>query len=115
MNRLAHSWQNYRLGEDVSRTEVFINGLAVQVVSWTDTEIQVRIPRRQAFGIGHPEGFETDLLEGKLLLKRGSWDMLENGNCCKPKQWITAMGGPFKILRRGLPDMDYWNEKGRAQ
>ncbi len=115
MNRLAHSWQSYRLGEDVSRTEVLINGLAVQVVSWTDTEIQARIPRRQAFGIGNPEGFENDLMEGQLLIKRGSWDMLEDGNCCKPKQWITVMGGPFKMLRRGLPDMDYWNEKGRAQ
>jgi len=115
MNRLAHSWQSYRLGEDVSRTEVLINGIAVQVVSWTDTEIQVRIPRRQAFGIGHPEGFENDLMNGTLLIKRGSWDMLENGNCCKPKQWITIVGGPFKMLRRGLPDTDYWNEKGRAQ
>ncbi len=115
MNQLAHSWKSYRLGEDVSRTEVLINGLAVQVVSWTDTEIQVRIPRRQAFGIGHPEGFENDLMNGTLLIKRGSWDMLENGNCCKPKQWITIVGGPFKMLRRGLPDMDYWNEKGRAQ
>jgi hypothetical protein len=115
LNQQAHSWQNYRLGEDVSRTEVFINGLAVQVVSWTDTEIKVRIPRRQAFGIGNPEGFDNDLMEGTLLLKRGSWDMLETGDCCTPKQWITVVGGPFKILRRGLPDMDYWNEKGRAQ
>ncbi len=115
LNRQAHSWQNYRLGEDVSRTEVLINGLAAIVVSWSDTEIQARIPRRQAFGIGNPEGFDTDLMEGTLLIKRGSWDMLEDGNCCKPKQWLTVMGGPFKILRRGLPDMDYWKEKGRAQ
>ncbi|UCH91204.1 MAG: IPT/TIG domain-containing protein [Nitrospirota bacterium] len=115
LHHKAHSWKNYRLGEDVSRTEVFINGLAAQVVSWSDTEIQVRIPRRQAFGFGTPEGFENDLMQGTLLLKRGSWDMLENGNCCKPKQWITVVGGPFKMLRRGLPDMDYWNEKGRAQ
>ena len=115
LNQQAHSWQNYRLGEDVSRTEVLINGLAVQVVSWSDTEIQARIPRRQAFGIGTPEGFDTDLMEGTLLVKRGSWDMLETGDCCTPKQWITVVGGPFKMLRRGLPDMDYWNEKGRAQ
>ena len=115
LNQQAHSWKNYRLGEDVSRTEVLINGLATQVVSWTDTEIQVRVPRRQVFGIGTPEGFETDLLVGTLILKRGSWDMLENGNCCKAKQWITVVGGPFEILRRGLPDMDYWNETGRAQ
>ncbi len=115
LNRQAHSWQNYRLGEDVSRTEVLINGLAVQVVSWTDTEIQARIPRRQAFGIGNPEGFETDLMEGTLIVKRGSWDMLPSGDCCTAKQWMAVVGGPFKMLRRGLPDTDYWNEKGRAQ
>ena len=115
LNQQAHSWQNYRLGEDVSRTEVLINGLAVQVVSWSDTEIQARIPRRQAFGIGSPEGFETDLMEGTLLVKRGSWDMLPTGDCCTNKQWITIVGGPFKMLARGLPDTDYWNEKGRAQ
>ncbi len=115
LHRQAHSWQNYRLGEDVSRTEVLINGMATQVVSWSDTEIQARIPRRQPFGVGTPEGFENDLMEGTLIVKRGSWDMLETGDCCKPKQWITIVGGPFKMLRRGLPDMDYWNEKGRAQ
>jgi len=115
LNQKAHSWQNYRLGEDVSRTEVLINGLAVQVVSWSDTEIQARIPRRQAFGIGSPEGFDTDLMEGTLIVKRGSWDMLPTGDCCTPKQWITIVGGPFKMLMRGLPDTDYWNEKGRAQ
>jgi hypothetical protein len=115
LNQKAHSWQSYRLGEDVSRTEVLINGLAVQVVSWSDTEIQARIPRRQAFGIGSPEGFDNDLMEGTLIVKRGSWDMLPTGDCCTPKQWITIVGGPFKMLRRGLPDTDYWNEKGRAQ
>jgi hypothetical protein len=41
--------------------------------------------------------------------------MLPTGDCCTPKQWITIVGGPFKMLRRGLPDTDYWNEKGRAQ
>jgi len=115
LNRQAHSWQNYRLGEDVSRTEVMINGMATQVVSWSDNEIQARIPRRLAFGIGTPEGFENDLMEGTLIVKRGSWDMLETGDCCTPKQWMTTVGGPFKILMRGLPDMDYWNEEGRAQ
>ncbi len=115
LNQKAHSWQNYRLGEDVSRTEVLINGVATQIVSWNDKEIQVRVPRRPAFGFGNPEGFETDLTEGNLILKRGSWDMLETGDCCTPKQWMTVVGGPFKILKRGLPDMDYWNEKGRAQ
>ncbi len=115
LNLLAHAWQNYELGEDVSRTEVLINGVASQVVSWSDTEIQVRVPRRPAFGFGNPKGFDADLTDGELVLKRGSWDMLESGTCCTPKKYITVVGGPFKILQRGLPDMDYWNETGRAQ
>ncbi len=115
LHRRGHLWQNYALGEDVSRTEVLINGVAVQVVSWSDQEIQVRVPRRPAFGFGNPKGFEPDLTQGQLILKRGSWDMLQSGDCCTPKQWITVVGGPFKILQRGLPDDDYWKETGRAQ
>ena len=109
LNTEGHNWQNYRLGPDVSRTEVMVCGLASLVVSWSDTEIKVRVPRRPAFGIGNPEGFTLDLTDGEILVKRGSWDMLENGECCTPKQWVTAMGGPFKILKRGLPDQDYYN------
>jgi hypothetical protein len=115
LNQDAHSWQNYKLGEDVSRSEVLINGVATQVVSWTDKEITVRVPRRPAFGFGSPGGFDADVTEGQLILKRGSWDMLQNGECCTPKKYITVVAGPFKILQRGLPDMDYWNEKGRPQ
>lgn len=111
----AHSWQNYKLGQDVSRSEVLVNGIATQVVSWTDEEITIRVPRRPAFGFGNPEGFDADLTEGELILKRGSWDMLETGECCSPKKYITVVAGPFKILQRGLPEKDYWNEKGRAQ
>ena len=115
LNQDAHSWQNYKLGQDVSRSEVLLNGVATQVVSWTDKEITIRVPRRPAFGFGNPEGFDADLTEGELVLKRGSWDMLETGECCTPKKYITVVAGPFKILQRGLPDKDYWNEKGRAQ
>jgi len=115
LNQDAHSWQNYKLGQDVSRSEVLLNGVATQVVSWTDKEIIIRVPRRPAFGFGNPEGFDADLTEGELILKRGSWDMLETGECCTPKKYITVVAGPFKILQRGLPDKDYWNEKGRAQ
>ncbi len=115
LHHKGHSWQNYRLGKDVSRSEVLINGVAVQVVSWSDNKVEVRVPRRPAFGFGHPEGFHLDVTEGDLVLKRGSWDMLDNQECCTPKKWITVVGGPFKILKRGLPDMDYWNEPGRAQ
>jgi hypothetical protein len=115
LNQDAHSWQNYKLGQDVSRSEVLINGVATHVVSWTDKEITVRVPRRPAFGFGNPGGFDADLTEGELILKRGSWDMLPNGECCTPKKYITVIAGPFKILQRGLPDTDYWSEKGRAQ
>ena len=115
LNQDAHDWQNYRLGQDVSRSEVLVNGIATHVESWTDTEIRIRVPRRPVFGFGNPEGFEPDLTKGELILKRGSWDMLDTGECCTPKKYITVVGGPFTILKRGLPDKDYWNEKGRAQ
>ncbi len=115
LNQDAHSWQNYRLGQDVSRSEVLVNGIATHVESWTDTEIRIRVPRRPAFGFGNPEGFDADLTKGELILKRGSWDMLDTGECCTPKKYITIVAGPFTILQRGLPDKDYWNEKGRAQ
>lgn len=108
MHHLGHNWQNYRLGADVSRTEVLINGIACLVVSWTDSEIKVRVPRRPAFGIGNPEGFDPELTKGELVVKRGSWDLLENGKCCTPKKWVTVVGGPFTILKRGLPDPDYY-------
>lgn len=107
LNQDAHAWQNYKLGQDVSRSEVLINGVATQVVSWTDNKITVRVPRRPAFGFGNPTGFDHDLTEGELILKRGSWDMLESGECCTPKKYLTVVAGPFKILQRGLPDPGY--------
>ncbi len=109
MHHRGHNWENYRLGADVSRSEVLLNGLATQVVSWTDKEIQVRVPRRQVFGVTNPEGIDFDLLKGELIVKRGSWDLLENGECCTPKRWLSALAGPFTILKRGLPDPDFSN------
>ena len=111
LNTEGHNWKNYRLGPDVSRSEVLINGIASLVISWTDSEIKVRVPRRPAFGIGNPEGFDVDLTKGELIVKRGSWDMQDNGQCCTPKKWLTAVAGPFTILKRGLPDPDYFNNK----
>ncbi|RMH31489.1 MAG: hypothetical protein D6690_16090 [Nitrospirae bacterium] len=108
LHQAGHEWKNYRLGEDVSRTEVLINGMAAVVVSWSDTEIKVRVPRRHVFGYGNPEGFMPDLSEGEIVVKRGSWDLLENGQCCTPKKWISVVAGPFTILKRGLPDQDYY-------
>ncbi len=109
LHREGHDWKNYELGPDVSRTEVLLNGIASIVVSWTATEIQVKVPRRPVFGIGNPTGFDPDLTKGELVVKRGSWDLLENGECCTPKKWVTAVGGPFTILKRGLPDPEYFN------
>ena len=108
MHHRGHNWENYRLGADVSRSEVILNGLATQVVSWSDQEIKVRVPRRQVFGITNPEGIDFSLLEGELIVKRGSWDLLEDGKCCTPKKWLSALAGSFTILKRGLPDPDYF-------
>ncbi|RMH07568.1 MAG: hypothetical protein D6704_04875 [Nitrospirae bacterium] len=110
LNRDAHDWKNYRLGENVSRSEVLINGVAAHVVSWTDTEIKVKVPRRHVFGIGDPEGFHPNPTTGEIVVRRGSWDLLENGQCCTAKRWIQVVAGPFTILRRGLPDPDYFND-----
>ncbi len=108
MHHHGHNWENYRLGADVSRSEVILNGLATHVVSWSDQEIQVRVPRRQVFGVTNPEGIDFSLLKGEIIVKRGSWDLLETGKCCAPKKWISALAGPFTILKRGLPDSDYY-------
>ncbi len=110
----AHDWKTPRLGPDISRSQVWINGVGAVVVSWKEDEIQVRVPRRHAFGIGNPEGFDADLTKGEIVVKRGSWDMNEKGECCTPKQWVSALAGEFTILRRGLPDPkpfpDYTNQ-----
>ena len=109
MHHRGHNWENYRLGADVSRSEVLLNGLATQVLSWSDQEIKVRVPRRQAFGVTNPEGIDLSLLQGDLIVKRGSWDLLEDGKCCTPKKWLSALAGPFTILKRGLPESDAFN------
>jgi len=109
INQKGHDWEIYRLDADVSRSEVILNGLAAQVVSWSDKEIQVRVPRRQAFGVTNPEGIDLSLLNGELIVKRGSWDILENKKCCTPKKWVSAVAGPFTILKRGLPDPSAFN------
>lgn len=106
----AHDWKNYRLGADVSRTEVLINGVAAMVLSWSDTEITVRVPRRHVFGFGHPEGFYEDPTKGELVVRRGSWDVLENGRCCSRKRWVSAVAGDFKILPRGLPHKEFFHD-----
>ena len=104
----AHQWKNYRLGSDVSRSEVMINGIAAVVVSWKDDEIQVQVPRRHVFGFGHPEGFYEHPTTGEIVVRRGSWDLKGNGTCCTSKQWVSAVAGQFTILHRGLPHKEYF-------
>ncbi len=110
LNTEAHDWKNYRLGPDVSRTEVLVNGVAAVVVSWTDKEIKVQVPRRHVFGFGHPEGFYVDPTKGEIVVRRGSWDLLKNGRCCSRKQWLSAVAGEFKILSRGLPHKEFFHD-----
>ena len=45
------------LGENVSRTEVLFSNVAAQVMSWTDTEIVVRVPHRNLYGVGKRNEF----------------------------------------------------------
>lgn len=104
----AHRWKNYELGADVSRSEVMINGVAAMVVSWKDDEIKIRVPRRHVFGFGYAGGFHDDPTKGEIIVRRGSWDFKEDGTCCKPKKWVSAVAGPFTILRRGLPHKDFF-------
>lgn len=108
LNEGAHSHQRYRLGENVSRSEVLINGVATVVVSWTDTEIRVSVPRRPVFGIGNPKGFDPSPTTGPLVVRRGSWDLLPDGSCCTEKRWVSAVAGEFTVLKRGLPDQTYY-------
>ena len=110
LHQKAHDAQSYQLGANVSRTQVLINDIAVQVVSWTDTEIQVKVPRRPLFGVGHPEGFKTELAKGHVMVRRGSWDALPDGTCCGPKQWLSLVAGDFTILSRGLPNQELFTE-----
>ena len=94
---------------NVSRTEVLFNGAAGMVQSWTDSEIVVRVPHRNLYGIGKRGEFFDNLATGPLVVRRGSWDVLPDGTCCSPKQWLTVEAGPFTIEAKGLPDSGYFN------
>ena len=94
---------------NVSRTEVLFNGAAAMVQSWTDTEIVVKVPHRNLYGIGKRGEFFDNLATGPLVVRRGSWDVLPDGTCCSPKQWLTREAGQFTIEAKGLPDTGYWN------
>src|SRR5579884_1195460 len=110
LNEGGHDSAPIDLGENVSRTEVLFNNIAAMVVSWTDTEIKVRVPRRNVFGVGKKGEFNPDLSTGPLVVRRGSWDLLPDGSCCTPKKWLTLEAGPFTIKAMGLPDQRYFND-----
>jgi len=110
LNEAGHDSVPYEFGENVARTEVLFNNQAGVIVSWSDTEIQVRVPRRHLFGIGKKNEFNTDLATGPLLVRRGSWDVKPDGSCCTTKQWVTAEAGTFTILARGLPNQSMFTD-----
>ena len=98
------------LGENVSRTEVLFSNVAAQVMSWTDTEIVVRVPHRNLYGVGKRNEFFNDLSTGPLIVRRGSWDVLPDDTCCTPKQWLTLEVGTFTIIAKGMPDPGYFDK-----
>ncbi|MGH7236125.1 MAG: IPT/TIG domain-containing protein [Nitrospiraceae bacterium] len=112
LNEAGHESVLTRVGEDIARSEVLFNGIAGMVVSWSDTEIKVRVPRRALFGIGIHEQFVPDLSKGPLVVRRGSWDLLPDGGCCTTKRWVSVVAGEFTIQPKGLPDQGYYNDPG---
>ncbi|MGZ8384091.1 MAG: IPT/TIG domain-containing protein [Nitrospira sp.] len=94
---------------NVSRTEVLFNGTAALVESWSDTEIVVRVPHRNLYGIGKRGEFFDNLATGPLVVRRGSWDVLPNDTCCTQKRWLSVEAGQFTIEAKGLPDTGYWD------
>jgi len=110
INQGAYKRQDYiDVGENVSRTEVLFNNVAAQVMSWTDTEIVVRVPHRHLYGVGKRNEFFNDLATGPLVVRRGSWDVQPDDTCCTPKKWLTLEVGTFTILAKGMPDPGYFN------
>jgi len=102
--------EDIELGENVSRTEVLFSNIAAQVMSWTDTEIVVRVPHRHLYGLGKRNEFFNELATGPLVVRRGSWDMLPDGSCCTPKKWLSMEAGSFTIEAKGMPDSGYFNK-----
>ena len=98
------------MGENVSRTEVLFSNVAAQVMSWTDTEIVVRVPHRNLYGVGKHHEFINELATGPLIVRRGSWDVQPDNTCCTSKKWLTLEAGTFTIVAKGLPDSSYFNK-----
>ncbi|MES4785461.1 MAG: hypothetical protein C4294_06200, partial [Nitrospiraceae bacterium] len=111
LNEGGHDALPIELRDDVSRTEVLFNNVAALVVSWTDTEIKARVPRRLVFGVGKQHEFHPDLSTGPLVIRRGSWDLLPDGSCCTPKKWVTVNAGDFTVQAKGLPDQRFFTDQ----
>jgi len=110
LNEGAYKRREYmELDENVSRTEVLFSNVAAQVMSWTDTEIVVRVPHRHLYGMGKRNEFFNELATGPLVVRRGSWDVQPDDTCCTPKKWLTLEVGTFTILAKGVPDPGYFN------
>jgi IPT/TIG domain len=108
LDQKSHKKDDVELNENVSRTEVLFSGQAAQVISWTDTEIVARVPRRNLYGVGKKGEFFNDLSTGPLVVRRGSWDVKPDGSCCTPKQWMSMEAGTFTIEAKGMPDPSYF-------
>jgi hypothetical protein len=106
----AYKRRDMELDENVSRTEVLFSNVAAQVMSWTDTEIVVRVPHRHLYGFGKRNEFFNDLATGPLVVRRGSWDIQSDGTCCTPKKWLTLEAGTFTIEAKGMPDSSYFKK-----
>jgi hypothetical protein len=111
LNQGAYKRRDFELDENVSRTEVLFSNVAAQVMSWTDTEIVVRVPHRNLYGIGKRNEFFNELATGPLIVRRGSWDVQPDDTCCTPKKWLTLEAGTFTILAKGMPDQGYFKSK----
>jgi hypothetical protein len=83
-----HKFQIFK--EDIARTAVLFpanpdlvkaSHVAGYVESWSDTEIKVHVPQVA--------------IPGKVVISRGSWDLLPDGTCCKDKEWIHSEAGFF--------------------
>ena len=110
LNQGAYKRQeDIELGENVSRTEVLFSNVAAQVMSWTDTEIVVRVPHRNLYGMGKRNEFLNEVATGPLIVRRGSWDVEPDNSCCTPKKWLTVEAGIFTIEAQGMPDPGYFN------
>ena len=90
LSREGHQHLFTQFGVNIARSAVLFpankefvkaSHVAGYVENWTDTEIKVRVPQ-----VAVP---------GKVLITRGSWDLLPDGTCCKDKEWIQFEAGRF--------------------